>query len=219
MERARYTRIEIAVDSFVHGIGFALAVVGSTFLILEAANGQSKHVAAALIYMSGLIAMLTASALYNMSGNGWFKRFARRMDHAAIFVMIAGSYTPFALLSIGGSLGIGLLAAVWTGALAGAVWKIAWPHRGERFAPLLYLALGWVVVLFFDELYAAMSGLGLVLLVGGGIAYSIGVIFYRWQHLPFHNVIWHVFVLIGAGAHYAVVIAEVMRPVPLMAGS
>jgi len=218
LERARYTRIEIAVDSFVHGIGFALAVVGSTFLILEASAGETTQIVAASVYMGGLIAMLTASALYNMSGNGAFKRLARRMDHAAIFVMIAGSYTPFALVSIGGGLGVILMATVWTVALAGVIWKLGWPHKGERFAPFLYLALGWVIVVFIDDLYRAMSPLGLILLVGGGIAYSVGVFFYRWHRLPFHNVIWHVFVLIGAGAHYAVVIAEVVRPLPVLAG-
>lgn len=212
MKRDRYTRIEIALDSFVHGVGFALAVVGTTFLVIEASLGETRQIVAVAIYMGGMIAMLSASALYNMSGNGAFKRFARRMDHAAIFIMIAGSYTPFAMISIGGDLGLGLMIAVWSGAIAGVVWKVGWPHWNERFSPLLYLVLGWIILAVVDRIYAALSGLGFALLVSGGIAYTVGVIFYRWHRLPFHNVIWHIFVLLGAGAHYAAVIADVVRP-------
>jgi hemolysin III len=156
------------------------------------------------------MAMLLCSAVYNMARDGMFKRLLRRCDHAAIFVMIAGTYTPFSLEVIGGAWGRGLLIFVWTVAAAGVALKLLRPHRFERLSVVVYLMLGWCVLAALDPLLARISLWGLVLLFAGGVLYSLGVVFHLWTRLPFHNAIWHGFVLAAAGCHYAAIMLEVV---------
>jgi hemolysin III len=124
--------------------------------------------------------------------------------------MIAGTYTPFSLVVIGGSWGWGLLAFVWTAALAGMALKLLCPHRFERLSILVYLLMGWSILVAIEPLLAGISRTGLVLLVTGGVLYSIGVVFHMWNRLPFQNAIWHGFVLAAAACHYAAIMHEVV---------
>ena len=137
------------------------------------------------------------------------KEVLRRLDHAAIFVMIAGSYTPFALV-VGGIAGHALLAAVWAIAAVGVAIKLRFPRRFDKISVLLYLFQGWIVVLALDSITAALPSRALTLLVAGGIVYTLGVGFHLMERLRFHNVIWHVFVLGGAACQFVAIRDAVM---------
>ena len=137
------------------------------------------------VYGAGLLAMLGCSALYNTARPGPRKELWRRLDHAAIFVMIAGTYTPFAAIAIGGAWGTGLLVFVWTVAAAGVVLKLLDPGRFETLSIAAYLLLGWTILVAIDPLIAAVSLRAFVLLAAGGILYSAGILFYRWDRLPY----------------------------------
>jgi hemolysin III len=172
----------------------------------EQAGGEGTVV----VYGAGLLAMLGCSALSNTTAPGPFKALWRRLDHAAIFVMIAGTYTPFAAVAIGGSWGTGLLVFVWSVAVAGVALKLFHPERIEALSTAAYLLLGWTILVAIDRLIAAVSLPALVLLASGGILYSVGVLFYRWRRLPYRRAIWHSFVLTGAACHYFAILDVVV---------
>ena len=162
-----------------------------------------------IVYSIGLIGMFAASAAYNLVSHVGVKECLRRLDHASIFVMIAGSYTPFALV-VGGIAGHTLLAAVWAIAAAGVAIKLRYPRRFDKLSVLLYLSQGWIVLLALDSITAALSNRALTLLVAGGIVYTVGVAFHLMERLRFHNVIWHIFVLGGAACQFVAIRDAVM---------
>src|ERR687892_307695 len=187
----------------VHVIGVTCGLVACVALGLIALPAADPAVVASLVvYGAGLLTMLGCSALSNTASPGPLKALWRRLDHAAIFVMIAGTYTPFLAIAIGGAWGTGLLVFVWTVAAAGVVLKLLHPGWLETLSIAAYLLLGWTILVAIDRLIAAVSLPALILLVGGGILYSIGVLFYRWDRLPYHKAIWHGFVLSAAACHY-----------------
>ena len=163
-----------------------------------------------IVYSFGLVGMFAASAAYNLVSHVGVKEILRRLDHAAIFVMIAGSYTPFALV-VGGRAGHMLLAAVWAIAAVGVVIKLRYPRRFDRLSVLLYLSQGWIVLLALDSITAALSNRALSLLVAGGVVYTVGVAFHLMERLLFHNVIWHIFVLGGAACQFVAIRDAVMN--------
>lgn len=205
-KRRSETAKERRVDAIVHGLGVALGLAACVPLAIAAAPAGSTVRASVAVYGAGLVAMLICSAVYNVAGEGPRKALWRRLDHAAIFVMIAGTYTPFAAHAIGGPWGTGLLIYVWTVAAAGAVLKLVHPGRLEALSIATYLLLGWTILVAVDRLTAAVSLPALILLLAGGILYSVGVLFYRWQQLTYHRAIWHAFVLLGAGCQYFAVL-------------
>jgi len=149
--------------------------------------------------------MLGCSALYNLTSTGPRKALLRRLDHAAIFVMIAGTYTPVILLAIGGTWGRQLLVAVWVGAASGVALKLLAPHRFERAAIAAYLLLGWAILFALDPLLAALPARDLGLLLAGGLLYSGGVVIHLSSRLPYHTALWHALVVAAAACHYVVV--------------
>ena len=163
-----------------------------------------------IVYSIGLVGMFAASAAYNLVSHVGVKEILRRLDHAAIFVMIAGSYTPFALV-VGGRTGHMLLAAVWAIAAVGVAIKLRYPWRFDKLSVLLYLSQGWIVLLALDSITAALSNRALSLLVAGGVVYTVGVAFHLMERLLFHNVIWHIFVLGGAACQFAAIRDAVMN--------
>lgn len=163
-----------------------------------------------IVYSIGLVGMFAASAAYNLVSHVGVKEILRRLDHAAIFVMIAGSYTPFALV-VGGRAGHMLLAAVWAIAAVGVAIKLRYPRRFDKLSVLLYLSQGWIVLLALDSITAALSNRALSLLVAGGVVYTVGVAFHLMERLLFHNVIWHIFVLGGAACQFAAIRDAVMN--------
>ena len=137
------------------------------------------------------------------------KAILRRFDHAAIYVKIAGTYTPLALLKMGDAVGLALLGAVWAITAFGATAKLLWPERLVRTSYVLYLVQGWAILAAFDSLLPAVSSRVLILLVVGGCLYTVGVVFHLWEKLRYHNAIWHGFVLVASGCHFAAIVDAV----------
>jgi hemolysin III len=205
------SRSERRTDAMVHVIGVTCGLAACVALAIVALPGADAAVAVSLVvYGAGLLAMLGCSALCNTAGPGPRKVLWRRLDHAAIFVMIAGSYTPFAVIAIGGVWGTGLLVFVWTVAAAGVVLKLLRPERRETLSIAAYLLLGWTILVALDRLIAAVSVPAFVLLAAGGVLYSVGVVFYRWDGLPYNRAVWHGFVLTAAACQYFAVLDVVV---------
>lgn len=197
---------EIA-NSITHGLGTGLSVAGLTVLVLLAAlYGDVWQVVAFSIYGSTLIVLYLASTLYHSLQNPRAKRVFRVIDHAAIFLLIAGTYTPFLLISMRGVWGWTLLGIVWGLALLGVGFKIFFTHRFPVGSTLAYVLMGWLGVIAWKEAVAHIPPGGLVWLGLGGVAYTVGVIFYAWKRLPYNHAIWHVFVLAGSICHYLAVL-------------
>lgn len=203
-----YSRRELRADAAVHLLGLAgSAVALAALLAVVVPSGDTLPIVAASVYCTGLVAMLWLSAAYNLVRRGDWKERLRRADHAAIFLMIAGTYTPFALVSLGGVAGHALLALVWLIAAAGIFLKLLYPRRYERISIGLYLGLGWIGLPLVGVLVAVLPPGALVPLAIGGVLYTVGVGFHLWERLPYHNAVWHGFVLAAAGCHYAAVLA------------
>jgi hemolysin III len=169
---------------------------------------------ASLIYSICLLTMLGCSAAYNLVSNGPRREFLRQLDHAAIFLMIAGTYSPFTTCRLHGVWAIGMTATVWTGAITGAVMKLICPRCIRRGSIVAYLALGWMILVGMRSMLGSVDALTALLIGVGGLLYSIGVGFHLWRALPFHNAIWHSFVLVAAGCHYAAILHGVVLAQP-----
>ncbi len=209
-----YTRAETFADTTVHLVGVIGALLAVPVMITLAAVWRDDGwvIAAVAIYGATLIAMLAMSAGYNMASvrlqGGRLLETLRRLDHATIYLKIAGTYTPYAVIT-GGAMGRWLLVGVWTGALLGLLGKLIAPHRWQALSVVLYLGLGWCFVLVAGPVSAAITTATLVLIVVGGCLYSIGVIFHLWQRLPFQNAIWHLFVLVATFVFYSALLVEI----------
>ena len=204
-----YTRAEIIADGIVHAIGVVLGLAGAvTLVILTTETTRGVQIASALIYVAALLAAFWLSAAYNMWPVSPRKWLLCRFDHASIYLLIAGTYTPF-LLHMKGTTSLGLLAGVWTIALVGVAAKLLLPGRFDRLSVGLYLLLGWSGVIAYDTIFAALSGTTLALLAAGGVLYTVGVVFHAWHSLRFQNAIWHAFVLAAALCHYFAVLETV----------
>jgi hemolysin III len=208
----RYSRAERLADATLHVIGVIAALIAVPVMVTLAAfwYGDASTVGAALIYGVSLIAMLTCSACYHMAQNGRRKQILRRLDHAAIYVKIAGSYTPLAVL-LAGDAAPSILAGIWGVALVGVAFKMVSARRWESFTLTLYLAMGWAVVVIGGPILNGVSNATFMLIAAGGGLYTVGVLFLYWERLRFHNAIWHAFVLIASFLIYAAILLEVMR--------
>lgn len=184
------------VGAFAAVIGLLSAVVGTS---------DAHAIAAAMVYSIGLLTMLSISAAYNLSQSPVRKAIYRRYDHAAIFVMIAGTYTPFVVVLLDGPLAYVLLALMWGFALIGAAFKLVFPGRLETVSVVLYLALGWSGFPVVVDSAPELSGDVLLFLTLGAVLYTVGVGFHFWETLTYQNAIWHVFVLAAAGCHFVAV--------------
>ena len=202
-----YSRIEHHADAVMHVLGVLFAINASLWLLAHVAG--LDVVVSVTVYCLGLLAMTGFSAAYNlMPHHRPSKQMLRRFDHAAIFIMIAATYTPFAVNRLGSSTGDLVLVAIWGAATVGVLMKLLFPGRFERASLVFYLAMGWMIVAVLKPLSATMATLDFWLLVGGGLVYSAGVIFYVWDRLPFHKAIWHGFVLAAAVLQFSAVAAE-----------
>ncbi len=209
--RWNYDRLELWADGAVHVIGVCTGLVATTALIVLASFYVSGgQVAAVVVYSAGLVAMLGVSAAYNLLPVSRIKWWLRRLDHSAIYLLIAATYTPFIVQMKASLVTIGLLAGVWLVAVTGIVLKIARPGRYDRLSILLYLAMGWSGVMIYNTMVASLPTVALVLIAAGGVMYSFGVIFHVWERLRFQNAIWHGFVLLGAACHYSAVLDLVL---------
>ena len=201
-----YTSNEVRADAFIHIVGILFAI-GASLWLLAHVTGLPVTLSVS-IYCSGLLLMIAASASYSL--NRWppAKEILRRIDHAAIFVMIAATYTPFAANRLGYETGPVLLATVWICAAAGVVLKFAFPRRFERLSLGFYLVMGWMIVAVAKQLATSVASVDLWLLFAGGAVYSAGVAFLLLERIPFHKAIWHGFVLAAVVLHFAAVTGE-----------
>jgi hemolysin III len=205
-----YTRAEVIADACVHAIGVTVGLVAAIILVAAAlAHLPTGAATAVVIYALGMLAVFCFSAAYNLS-RGPRRWLLRRCDHAAIFVKIAATYTPFAAVKMGGTIGFALLGTVWGIALLGAAVKLIAPQRLGATSYLLYLAQGWACVFTVQPLLAALSPTALTLLIAGGLLYTVGVAFHLAERLPYQNAIWHGFVLVASACHFAAVMDAVV---------
>lgn len=207
-----YTRGEIVADGAIHFIGIALGAAGAAALVVIAALNHLGWVEslALAVYAAALVSMFGVSAAYNLWPVGPRKWFLRRFDHALIYFMIAGTYTPIVALLGNGAVAWTMLALVWSTAAIGIAVKLLLPGRFDRLAIGLYLALGWSGFLTVELALNAMTPTAMWLLAAGGLIYSLGVVFHVWRSLPFQNAIWHAFVLTGAALHYFSIMTSVI---------
>ena len=197
-----YTAREVAADRVVHLVGVPGGLAAAVWLVWAvAAHGTGKQVLAAALYGAGLVGMLAASAAYNMTRPGPAKALLRRLDYAMIFVMIAGSYTPFALGALPPGQGWPLFGAAWAVAALGVGLKLRFGNRHEMWFVALYLAHGWMILPVLPSVVGALAPASFALLGAGALVYTAGVVVYTRDHVPFHNAAWHVMVLLAAGLH------------------
>lgn len=200
-----YGATEHAADRAIHLAGLVAAAIGAVALAVGAvAWADARTFVAIAIYLLGLLAMLLASARHNLRRRTAGEDWRRRLDHAAIFAMIAGTYTPFTACLLPDQLGVTATAAIWVAALAGIVMKLEFPRRLERISILLYLAMGWQGLIVFPYL-SRLATQPAILILTGGILYSLGAGFHAWRRLPFQNAIWHGFVVVAAAFHYVAI--------------
>lgn len=208
-----YTRLEIICDIFVHSLGIVVAILaGGTLLVVGALRTAPAETPAIAIYVGSLIALFLASLAFNVAPIAPIKRFLARLDQAAIFLLIAGTYTPVLAMLSDTPTGPLMLSVVWGGSLVGIALKLFVPQHFGRLSLVLYAGIGWSGVAVFHSLAQALPPSTLWLLLAGGVAYSSGIIFHVWEKLHFHNVLWHCFVVLGASLHlWAILDCMVLR--------
>lgn len=190
-------------NSISHGVGAALSVAGLVILIVYAAmDGTAIHVVSVSVYGTSLVLLYTASTLYHAFPWPNVKKLFHIFDHSAIYLLIAGTYTPFCLVTLGDTWGWTLFGIIWGLAVLGIIFKTMFTGRFRLISTLIYVGMGWLVIIAVDPLMAALSTNGLLWLLGGGLCYTLGVIFFVWDKLPYSHGVWHLFVLGGSVCHF-----------------
>ena len=206
-EQRPYTLAELIVDGIVHILGLIVAVAaGSVLLAFAILETASEAVPALFVYVGSLVAVLGVSLAYNLWPVSPVKKLLARFDQAAIFLFIAGTYTPFLAVLGGTTSGILMTSFVWGASLIGVALKLIVPERFGRLAIALYLGIGWSGILVFQSLAKTLPDTTMWLLLAGGVTYSLGIVFHLWERLKFQNALWHVFVVAGASLHLWAVI-------------
>jgi hemolysin III len=209
--RAPYTFAEELANSLIHGLGIVLSIAGLIALLSAAAiAGGVREIASCAIYGATLVMLYTTSTLYHSINRPQTKRVLRTLDHLAIFLLIAGTYTPFVLIALHGTWSWALFAIVWSLAAIGTIFELTSLRRFRRAMVALYIAMGWVGLIAIKPLVAALPAAGLWLLFGGGVSYTFGVLFYRWHSLRYHHAVWHLFVLGGSVLQFFAVLWYVL---------
>ncbi|MEW4369199.1 PAQR family membrane homeostasis protein TrhA [Paenibacillus kandeliae] len=202
-----YTRREEVANAITHGIGAALSVAALVLLIVFASlKGTPWHIVSFTIYGITMLLLYLCSTLVHSFNEGKVKDLFEIFDHSAIYLFIAGTYTPFMLLAVKGVLGWSIFGTVWGMAVLGCAFKAFFAKRFLFMSTIFYVLMGWLIVLAWAPLTAAMATGGIVLLVAGGIMYTLGTVFYVWRGFPFHHAVWHIFVLAGSVLHFFAVL-------------
>lgn len=206
-----YTSREELANAVTHGLGLALSLVGLVLLVVESSlHGDVWSIASSAVFGATLMLLYTASTLYHSFRDAELKRLLRKFDHAAIFLLIAGTYTPFMLVSLRGPWGWSLLGVVWTLAVVGVAMKFWFTGRFRMLSTAIYIAMGWLVMIALRPMLLAVPTGGLWLLLAGGLCYTSGTVFYVWKNLPYHHALWHLFVLGGSICHWAAIFGYVL---------
>jgi hemolysin III len=198
-----YTEAEELANRLTHGFGALLSLAGLVVLVISAGStGDPWRIVSCTVFGTVLTAFYVISTLYHSVRSPQIRYLFRILDHAGIYLVIAGTYTPFTLVSLRGAWGWSLFGTVWGLAVAGVIFKAFMTHRLRILAPALYIAMGWIAVIAFKPLLAALTPAGMAWLVAGGVAYTGGILFYALDRIPYNHAIWHVFVLIGSACHF-----------------
>ncbi|KAB2879181.1 hemolysin III family protein [bacterium] len=211
MEHQQYTIGEEIANSITHGIGAALSIAGLVILVVMAAlHGDAWHIVSCSIYGASMIMLYTASTLYHTFQSPKVKHAMRILDHSSIYLLIAGTYTPFTLISLRGPWGWSLFGVIWGLALTGIIFKLYFTGRFNKASTIIYVLMGWIAVIAIKPMIDIIPIGGLALLFGGGLSYTLGVIFYVWKKLPYHHAVWHLFVLGGTILHFFAILFFVL---------
>lgn len=208
-----FSRGEEIAHAVTHGIGVLGSVAGLVVLVVQAAQrGGARLVVGVTVFGVSMVILYTASTLYHALTAKRAKRVFELLDHGAIYLLIAGSYTPFALVTLGGAWGWSILGTVWGLAVLGILYEVVL-HRPWKWLSLaFYLGLGWLLLVVIKPLMAVLPREALMLLAASGVAYTGGTIFYAWRGFPYHHAVWHVFVLAGTAFHFVCVLRYVIPP-------
>lgn len=207
-------RQELA-NTLTHGLGVVLAVGGGAVLItLAAVFAGSREIVSVSVFVASLIFLYTASTLFHAARDARLKSRLKIVDHCAIFLLIAGTYTPFTIAALRGGWGWSLFGVIWGLAIAGIVFKLFFTGRFKALSTATYIGMGWLVVIAFVPLMKVVTPAALIWLVAGGLCYTGGTVFYHLPRLPYSHAVWHVFVLVGSVCHYAAVTAQVISSNP-----
>ncbi len=213
MAAPRYSIGEEIANSITHGVGWLLSIGGLAVLVTSAAiTGGALRIVSCAVFGTTLVLLYAASTLYHALPSERAKHIFRVLDHSAIFLLIAGSYTPLALVALGGGWGWSLFGSIWFLATVGILLNTLAHGRWRWLSVTLYVAMGWLVVVAIKPLIAALDTRSLILVVVGGLAYTFGLAFYGWKKLPYSHAVWHVFVLAGSTLHYFAVLFAVGMP-------
>ncbi len=205
-----YPIIEERINVLSHAVGLLLSIAALVLLVIKA-SGTLQTVSVA-VFASSMIALYAASTIYHCAGPSSFRYWMRTVDHAMIYVLIAGSYTPFTLLVLKGALGWSLFGVSWGMALVGIVVKLFFTGRFNKTSTAMYVFMGWIIVLAIKPLIANLSTAGLMWLFAGGIAYTAGALFYSFKRLPYAHAVFHIFVIAGSACHFVSVYFFVLAP-------
>lgn len=204
MSNTAYSVKEEVANAISHGVGLILGIVGLVVLLVKAVDHRADAltIVSMSIYGGSMIALFLASTLYHAIPHQNAKRWLKTFDHCSIYLLIAGSYTPFLLVSLRTPLAFGLMIVIWSIALIGIIMKIAFVYRFKRLSLVTYLTMGWLSLIVIYQLALNLDVGGLTLLAAGGVVYSLGVIFYVAKRIPYNHAIWHAFVLAGCACHF-----------------
>lgn len=197
--RKDFSNEEEIANAVTHGLGVLLGITALVIFAVKGAKTQNAlYTVSMMIYSVSTIVLYANSMLYHAFKEGKTKNVFERLDHLSIYILIAGSYTPFCLIAIGGIKGIIICSIQWALAIAGVTFKVIWIDRFVKIHVLIYLTMGWMISFFISSIFKSISFTGFYLLLAGGIAYSAGVLFYIFNWFKYHHFVWHVFVLAGS---------------------
>jgi hemolysin III len=203
LQNKTYSRNEEIANIITHGIGTALSIAGLAILVVFAARqSDAWKMVSFSIYGSTLVLLYLASTLYHSMRGQKVKAFFKVIDHASIYILIAGTYTPFMLINLRGPWGWSMFGSIWGLAILGVLFKVFFIGKAKKLSVIVYLFMGWLCLIALKEMLANIPLGGLILLAVGGLLYTFGVIFYIWHKLPYNHAIWHLFVLGGSISHY-----------------
>ena len=207
---SRFAREEVA-NSITHGLGFVLSLAAFPVLVILAVrSGDPWRIVSCAVYGTTLVLLYASSTLYHAFRVPRVKRIFQICDYAAIYLLIAGTYTPFTLVNLRGPWGWALFGIVWALAVSGVVSTAVALHLSRYITPAISVAMGWLVIIAIKPLLVAVPMTGIIWLIAGGIAYTAGVIFFAWERLPYGHAIWHCFVLVGSVCHFTAVVVAVV---------
>ena len=208
---SHYSFREELLNCITHGAGVLLSIAALVLLVVfSSLRGGASHVVGSTIFGAALLLLYTASTLYHSFQKPGVKQLFKIFDHCCIYILIAGTYTPFLLVTLRGAIGWTLFGIIWFLAVSGIIFKVLFVNRFKILSPIAYILIGWIIIFAIKPLADALAPGGIVWLVAGGLAYTMGVVFYAWKKLPFNHAIWHLFVLSGSICHFFAVIFYVL---------